>query len=107
KQLVNPVLFGIGKQTKLPERLQFCSGWINDSERKCCTHISLFGFGVQVSQFITFNPNDTYQRNIFFLKMDCLCLMSDKMTLPVHFFNKTLDLAFGIIPKIQINFKME
>lgn len=23
------------------------------------------------------------------------------------FFNKTLDLAFGIIPKIQINFKME
>lgn len=42
-----------------------------------------------------------------FSKMDCLCLISDKNDHASAVFNKTLDLAFGIIPKIQINFKME
>ncbi|CAN7113089.1 unnamed protein product, partial [Brassica rapa subsp. narinosa] len=78
-----PYLDSVRKQSYLRGCNSAAAG--STIQKENAAPISLFVFGVQVSQFITFDPIDTYQRNIFFKKMDCLCLMSDKMNLPVHF----------------------
>ncbi|CAN6992574.1 unnamed protein product, partial [Brassica rapa subsp. trilocularis] len=59
-----PYLDSVSKQSYL----RGCNFAVAGStiQKKNAAPISLFGFGVPVSHLITFNPNDTYLRNIFF-----------------------------------------